>query len=681
MNPESRRTFFTQAAGLTALADMANGAADTPTGSTGSVSLNGEWEFRINREDRWRKVTVPHTWQVDSSSVNHLGKAFYQRLFFVPAAWKGGVVRLEFESVYHSARVAVNGRAVGEHIGKGYTSFILEVTEVVKYGENNELTVEADNSFFDAMLPRNDSYDWTPDGGIYRPVWLHATPALYIERVEVDAQPALVGERADVALRAVIRNSGAKSAHLVVEAEIYDDATGLVVARNSTVTEIPAGKTEIVTLPAARIEQAKLWHFDHPHLYRARVTAGRHSVEETFGIRRFEVRAGYFHLNGERVHLMGVERMAGSHPQFGMAEPQAWIDHDHRDMKELNCVFTRVHWMQDKRLLDWCDRNGMLMQLEVPTWGSATWKGMSTAPAPAILQNGLEQLREMIEQNRNHPCIFAWGLCNEIGGSNPPAKHFAQALYQEARRLDPRRLLSYASNTLHTDPRGDVAGEMDILEWNEYFESWYGGDANSVREALKKIRAVYPNKLIVISEYGLCECNPKNPTSDERRVQVLKSHDAVYREDPLVGGLIFFCYNDYRTHIGDKGQGVMKQRVHGVVDVYGAHKPSFDVLRRESSPVESLTVARDGDGWAVSLKTRSVIPAYTLRGYKLRWTVYAFGDLPMEQMETPLPDLKPGAVHTSAVRFVEKDIRRVMVEIVRPTGSTVLNELWRSHSA
>jgi beta-galactosidase len=44
---------------------------------------------------------------------------------------------------------------------------------------------------------------------------------------------------------------------------------------------------------------------------------------------------------------MGVERMAGSNPEFGMSEPEWWITHDHDDMKELNCVYTRVHWPQD----------------------------------------------------------------------------------------------------------------------------------------------------------------------------------------------------------------------------------------------------------------------------------------------------------------------------------------------
>jgi beta-glucuronidase len=672
----SRRSFFSTAAAFAA----AGGDGKAAAGATEQAltrSLNGAWEFRLEGKV-WRTVTVPHTWQVEADEAKHLGRAEYRKRFEVPAEWQGGVVRVEFESVFHSARVIVNGHAAGEHMGKGYTAFTLDLTDLVRYGETNELRVEVDNSFSGSMLPRANSYDWTPDGGIYRSVWLHATPPIYIDRVEVDARPDLNAGSAEAQVRVVVRNRTGRSRKILIESEVSEEASGLVVARGTAGSEVAAGATATVTLPTARISQAKLWHFDHPHLYRVRCRLGSHTVEETFGIRLIEAREGGFYLNGERVRLMGVERMAGSHPQYGMAEPLSWIEHDHQDMQQLNCVFTRVHWMQDRRLLDWCDRHGMLLQLEVPTWGPGTWKDMTTEPAAEILNNGLEQLREMIVQNRNHPCVFSWGLCNEIGGHLPAAKKFAQALFREARRMDPGRLLSYASNTLHSHTADDVAGEMDFLEWNEYYESWYGGNPDSVRQSLKKIREAYPGKAIVISEYGLCECDPKNPTSDERRIAILRSHDAVYRDEPNVAGLIFFCYNDYRTHMGDKGQGVLQQRVHGVVDVYGNRKPSYEVLRRESSPVETFTVVRSGATFRASLRTRQSVPSYTLRGYRLRWTVYSFGDLPMEQSETALPDLKPGAEFEAALSFHEQGVRRVVVEIVRPVGSSLLTESWKA---
>ena len=178
--------------------------------------------------------------------------------------------------------------------------------------------------------------------------------------------------------------------------------------------------------------------------------SGVHEVIEQFGIRKFEVRGPAFYLNGEKVSLIGVERMAGSHPELGFAETAEWIDSNHRDMKNLNCVFTRVHWPQDRRVLDFCDRHGILMQEEVPAWGPETFSKTSDDVQHALEQNGLEQLREMIRRDRNHPCIVAWGLCNEVDGKNPRSRQFAHAISAEARR--PR---SFATSNLCVPHAGE----------------------------------------------------------------------------------------------------------------------------------------------------------------------------------------------------------------------------------
>jgi beta-glucuronidase len=396
-----------------------------------------------------------------------------------------------------------------------------------------------------------------------------------------------------------------------------------------------------------------------------------------FGVRKIEVRRGGFYLNGERVWLMGVERMAGSHPDYGMAEPESWIIHDHDDMKALNCVFTRAHWPQDRRVLDYCDRHGILIQAEVPTWGPDTFKGMGDEPDPMIMRNGLEQLREMIERDRNHPSIFAWGLCNEINGQNPPAYRFAVRMYQEAKRLDPRRLRSYASNTLQDHPDKDVAGLMDFVEWNEYYESWYGGSAESVRNNLESIHQAFPEKVVVISEYGYCECTPERAPGDQHRIRIMRSHNDVFREFDFVGGAIFFCYNDYRTHIGDKGVGVLKQRVHGVVDLYGDRKPSFEALRLESSPIQALELEMNGNQVKARILTRKQLPAYRLEGYRLHWIVFGYENLPMEQNGMDCPVLLPGTEMTFDLPFKERDLHSIRVDLVRPTGFSAATAHWK----
>jgi beta-glucuronidase len=708
MSTRSRRRFVTEvaAAGAAVLVPRAAAAAapSQPTAAKPDerLPLDGTWEFRLDAEktgdrDRWHladaapagwaPVTVPHTWQIEPASAEYYGAAWYRRRFATPPEWQGSCVRVEFQAVFHSARVWVNGHPVGEHLRKGYTAFTVDITSALRRdGGPDVLVVRAENTFDDQMLPRGRSSDWTHDGGIYRPVTLIASPPVFIERVAIDGVPRTVAgspAAADIHAAATVRNTTKAPVRGSIGYEVVDPQTGEAVLRQPRTGQvsIAAGESVTVDLPAGQISNARFWHFDHPHLYTLRttfqpVTGPAHRIDETFGIRSFEARDGGLFLNGERVRLMGVERMAGSHPDYGMAEPASWIEHDHEDMKDLNCVLTRVHWMQDRRVLDYSDRHGILMQLEVPTWGPDTFKGMTDQPLPALMQNGLEQLREMIEQNRNHPSVVIWGLCNEIGGQNPPAYAFAKRMREEAKRLDPRRPAAYASNSLQKTPERDVTALMDIVEWNEYYESWFGGTVEDVRNNVELIRQAFPGKPIIVSEYGYCACTPERPEGDGRRIDILKTHNAVYRAQPAVAGLIFFCYNDYRTHIGDRGKGVLKQRVHGVVDLYGARKPSHAVLRDESSPVEALDVSSDGNALKATLRTRALLPAYTLKGYRLRWVAYSAEGYPVEQHEAVLPDMAPGSENTINLGIGQPLPARVVVDLLRPTGFSARSVTW-----
>ncbi len=670
----SRRNFLTGSLALAASLP-AHAAPDPAAPRTDRVSLNGDWQFRLDADPNWKVVSVPHTWQIEAPSAGYYGVAWYQRTFEAPKDWAASAVRTEFEAVFHSATVWVNDQPAGEHLRKGYTAFTLDITRLLRFGETNTLRVRAENTFDDRMLPRGRSSDWTHDGGIYRPVSLLITPKVFIERVEIDADPDLARNRAELRVRALVRSTGTHSAEGTLDIRAVDETTGLTATNRTARYAIKPNDSAWVVVPPAAIDQPRLWHFDHPHLYRlhARLSSG-HECSETFGIRKIETRDGGFYLNGERVRLMGVERMAGSNPEFGMAEPASWIDHDHADMKNLNCVYTRVHWQQDRRVLDYCDRHGILIQTEVPTWGGDTFKGMDREPSGVIMQNALEQLREMIERDRNHPSVFSWGVCNEIGGQNPPAYAFAKRMYEEAKRLDPKRLVTYASNSLQKTPEKDAAGLMDYIMWNEYYESWYGGTPADLARNLDELHRAFPGKAIVISEYGYCACTASRPEGDTRRIEVLEQHDRVFRDRPFVAGLIFFCYNDYRTHIGDKGTGVMKQRVHGVVDLYGARKPSYEVLRRESSPVASLDL--NGAAMTATVTTREAVPAYRLSGYTLRAVLYGPGDIPLERIEAPLPSLAPGARATVPLKFSEKSPVRIVIDVLRPNGFSALTHVW-----
>lgn len=698
----SRRKLLEQAATLTVTSLAVSPAWSSDKGLPPALSeissLCGEWWFRPDPEDvgtkqrwfdaahsgdSWRAVSVPHTWQIESAFADYLGVAWYQRAFDVPDSWKNSAVRIEFEAVFHTGTVWVNGQFAGEHARKGYTAFTLDATQLLRWGTENTIAVRVDSAFNTHMLPRGVFSDWATDGGIYRPVQLLITPKTFVEQVDVEAVPDFAGGDAKLTLTALIRNAALRPWTGRPFFRVVDNRSGLGVvtsAGEETLT-IKPGSTRNLTLQAT-LPVAKLWHFDDPNLYRLEfsISDGReaHQFTTTFGVRKLEIREGKFYLNNEPVRLMGVERMAGSNPGFGMAEPDEWITHDHNDLKNLNCVFTRVHWPQDKRVLDYCDRYGILIQTEVPAWGEETFQGMGTEPDADIMENGLEQLREMIARDRNHPSVFAWGLCNEIQGQNAPAYKFAQRLLEEAKKLDPNRLCSYASNSLDENAHRDVAGLMDFIEVNQYFGSWVPGTAETLSKFLDSLHGKFPGKPLVISEYGYCACVDDRPEGDGHRVEILRSQDEVIRSKEYMGGAIFFCYNDYRTHGGYRGVGALKQNAHGVVDVYGKPKPSYTVLRQDSSPVEFLSVENHLNTFQLQLKARGTLPAYILRRYKLRGIFYGEGEIPVELQEIDLADVSPGVDVHIELKFTQSSVPlRIEFDVLRPTGFSAYNLEWK----
>jgi beta-glucuronidase len=659
-----------------------------------SQSLDGEWRFAPDptraglllgytseTADRaaWRLVRVPHTWQVERGYEHYTGTAWYAREFVGSPAWRGRAIWVEFGSVNRDARIWLNGNYLGEHRGAGYTPFRFEITQHWRAQANNLLVVEVDNRPSTNALPYRTSFDWPPDGGILRSVRLLALPPSHISRMLVDAQPSSDLRQADLQIRVHLRLPAQPSPHFSLSTQVFAPGGQRVNEFvRPGVDSMPGGESEIAMNQT--LMSPLLWHFDQPHLYRlvCLLTSNGvpvHQAETLFGIRRVEIRPGRFVLNGEPMRLMGVEWMPGSDPQHGLAEDPRSRRKVLRDLKQLNCVLTRFHWQQDPEVFEFFDREGILVQEEVPAWGRHPLVGTHLA----ALQE--THLREMILPHYNHPSIFAWGLCNEIVSLTPEGHAFVKQGREVARSLDAHRLLSMASNVMHEDPPQDAGGMLDFLAWNDYSSTWFGGQANHATHHLSNIRAAWPDKGIVISEYGLCECHPRLPKGDLARIDLFREHTAIYRQDPAIAGVIYFSYNDYRTHVGDKGDGVFQQRVHGVVDLLGRPKPSYAVLRAESSPIRQILVspptsAGDLQRSQVRLLTRSLtndLPAYSLRGYTLLWTVHDRHDAPQVGGRRLLPDLPPGTDHTEELSWLRlSDVGRIRVEVRRPTGYGVL---------
>jgi len=414
------------------------------------------------------------------------------------------------------------------------------------------------------------------------------------------------------------------------------------------------------------------WHFDFPNLYKVEVTVlnGKNAsdkISTSVGFREIKFAAGKTYLNGERIKLMGIEWTAGSNPNFGFAETDSVILSQCKLMKDVNAIFTRQHFQQDDLFYEFCDRKGIIVQQEVPLWGPET-------PANDTIRSiAMKQLERMINNMYNHPSIFSWGTGNELRARDADMKDMIAALLKRSRELDPSRHTAYVSNSLtqgfYNNPKfvPDAANDGDYLMMNEYGGSWWDLPVGQIHAYLDSVHLSYPDKPFFISEFGLCEPNFRG--GDERRVEDLIYHMAMYESKPYVEGAIYFDLTDYRTHYpGTSEKNKFRRRIHGVYDMYGNPKPSMKVLRELSSPVEVQAIRNWKKGKLNLLIFGSMgLPQHTVKGYKLY--VSGKADNYASTKAYDLPEIKPGERLNFEVDEVNNG--NVFISIVRPTGYVV----------
>ncbi len=647
------------------------------------VSLNDDWRFLpdpdgLGEAKGWyknalsvhaRPIQVPHTWSVDDDTESFVGRGWYSRTLTVPTEWAHKLIRLHFGAVYRDAVVWINGARAADHYGSGYTPFDVDATPHLRPGETNLLVVAVDNSFSHTALPYLRHFDWANDGGIIRPVRavVSGSPAVAVARVT--ATPTLTGPGSAIGGRVGVRvelTGETELADLRVRLAISGPEEGHPVWEDERPVAVRDGA---FTIDGIALPDVRLWHFDHPHLYTLRLSlthAGEETdaVETRFGFREVRVAGPRILLNGEPVRLMGVEWMPGSDPAVGMAEDDARIDATLRAMKDANCVLTRFHWQQDERVLDWCDRHGMLVQEEVPLWGSPK------EPGEAAMTVARRQAQEMIRWHGSHPSIIAWGMANELDGQSPVTRQAMTDFRTFIRELDDTRLVNYVSNTFHKDPARDATVAGDVLMWNGYAGTWLP-DLDLV-ETLDRIATALPDRPLVISEFGLCE--PALPGGDPRRIAMLREQMPPIGACRTVTGAIYFSLNDYRTHMGEEGDGRHRRRVHGVTDLVGQPKPSYAVLRELSAPlrvIEARRVSPTEIELAVAANRPKEFPSYRLVGYCVM--VSAVEETLSDRTEVALPDLDPGDRATVAIADGGRAAGQLRVCISRPDGGTAID--------
>ncbi len=451
----------------------------------------------------WQEVTLPHTWNADDMqkkvSAFYEGVGYYRKKCIFPESMKGKRLFLRFEGVGSCAEVYVNGYLTGTHKG-AYSAFVCEIGSQVKFGEENEIIVKADNTARPDVIPVNHVL-FGVYGGIYRPVWLVitepcgivvndcASSGVYITQKNVSKQSA------EVNVKVKVDNATLAPVPLVLENVIYDGSGKLVKKHNQAFELTPQGVQSYSS--QFKLSNPHLWQGrEDPYLYKvvSRLLQNGRVLDEVvqpLGLRKYEVVAGKgFFLNGKKYPMYGVTR----HQDWwglGSALTNKEHDFDLAQIMDIGATTVRfAHYQQSDYIYSRCDTLGLVIWAEIPFVNRVTGQEWD---------NAHQQMRELVRQSFNHPSIYVWGIHNEVYHPHGYTAALTQSVHDLCKLEDPDRY------TVSVNGYGNVGHPVnqnaDIQGMNRYF-GWYERKIQDIKPWIEKMEKEYPWQRLMLTEYG-----------------------------------------------------------------------------------------------------------------------------------------------------------------------------------
>lgn len=459
--------------------------------------------FQSGFDQRWQDVAIPHTWnaidmQNDKNNF-YAGEAFYKKTYRPDASMKDKRIFLNFEGVASVAELYVNGTFVGNHKG-GYSAFTIEISKLLKFGEDNEILLKVDNSSRPDVVPINHTL-FGVYGGMYRPVHLiitekvniavtdYASPGIYI------SQKNVTNKSADVNVEIKIENKNREAKRIQLLTSIYDMDGKLKLKKETAINVLPQGRQ--FYNQDFTITNPHLWQgLEDPYLYKVvtQIVSNGTVIDEVIqplGLRHFELKAAEgMYLNGKKVPMYGVCRHQDWW-QLGSALTNEQHDADLAIIKEIGATTIRLaHYQQSEYFYSKCDSIGFMIWAEIPFVNRVSTKEAD---------NAKQQMTELIRQNYNHPSIYTWGLHNEVYTPINYTASLTTELHDLAKSEDPYRY------TVSVNGYGDLGHGVnmnaDIQGINRYF-GWYEKKIQDMEPWIEGMEKEYPDYKVMLAEYG-----------------------------------------------------------------------------------------------------------------------------------------------------------------------------------
>ena len=356
-------------------------------------------------------------------------------LDFEPEINTEGRVRLVFDGAETALYAWLNGQFLG-YSEDSFTPAEFDVTDIIRPG-TNRLAARVYKRSTGCWLEDQDMWRFS---GLFRDVRLVSLPETHAEDLDIRADyDADTGAgRLDIDIRLTGEKQG------FIEAELTGpDGTGLWKDKKNIADKVSFSADFADILP---------WSCEDPALYSLKLVVADtdgstlESVTQNVGFRRFAIEDRLMKLNGRRFIFRGVNRHEFS-AETGRAIGREEMEQDARFMKRNHINSVRAsHYPNQSFWYELCDRYGLLVIDETNLETHGSWQHEEIIDAEDNIPGSrpewqaavLDRAQNMLERDKNHPCVALWSCGNEsFAGQDilEMANYF--------RRRDPSRPVHY----------------------------------------------------------------------------------------------------------------------------------------------------------------------------------------------------------------------------------------------
>lgn len=513
-------------------------------------NLNGQWEFdfdfsntAIERElykaaSLPKKITVPFCPESELSGIGYrdfMPAVCYRRTVELSETELTGRVLLHFGAVDYESHIYINGELAGKHLG-GYASFTLDITKLVRMGENTIFVIARDD-VRSAQQPagkqsnRHDSWGcfYTRTTGIWQTVWLEFVPERYVKKAKYYPDPV----NGTLTVLGQVCGSGQISIAASYEGKPMGSAS----------VQVFGGQFML----QLKLEELHLWEPGQGRLYDLEISFGEDRIRSYFGLRSAYLEGKAFKLNGKALFLRTVLDQGYYPDGIYTAKSDEDLKRDIEISMAAGFNSARLHQkVFEKRFLYHCDRAGYLV------WGEhANWGMDYTDPVAA--ENFICEWSEILDRDFNSPAIIGWCPFNETWGyyETKTKNRLLEAVYRHTKETDPARPCIAVSGNYHI-------ADMEIHDVHDYCGSLETFCDNYAHIAEGKVNdqiarkegdvQPYKGQPIYVSEYGGFSWIEEGedgwgyfdaPKSKAELLQRYRDYTNVLLDNPDIMG---FCY-------------------------------------------------------------------------------------------------------------------------------------------